>query len=126
MGAQQASLCSQTRHIGGQEIYARMIRACLSSLIISNLDFQRNTPDTRLAHVLIHNENTMDENKIDESNQALFNKLKIFGPLIFFIVVFVVLYKFTSVGIVLSALIAGIVAVLDYFMLIIVMKKVSK
>lgn len=63
---------------------------------------------------------------MDESNQALFNKLKIIGPLVFFIVVFVVLYKFTAIGLVLSALIAAIIAVLDYFMLIIVMKKVGK
>lgn len=63
---------------------------------------------------------------MDESNLALFNKLKIIGPLVFFIVVFVVLYKFTNVGLALSALIAGIIAVLDYFMLIIVMKKVGK
>ncbi len=63
---------------------------------------------------------------MDESNQALFNKLKIIGPLIFFIVVFVTLYKFTNIGLGLSALIAGIIAVLDYYLLIIVMKKVGK
>ena len=63
---------------------------------------------------------------MDESNLALFNKLKIIGPIIFFIIVFVTLYKFTSIGWVLSGLIAGIIAVLDYFMLIIVMKKVGK
>lgn len=63
---------------------------------------------------------------MDESNLALFNKLKIIGPLIFFIIVFVTLYKLTNIGIGLSILIAGIIAVLDYFMLVIVLKKVGK
>lgn len=71
-------------------------------------------------------DNNMDENNIDASNQALFNKLKVIGPLIFFVIVFVVMYKLTNVGLVMSALVAGAVAILDYFMLIIVMKKVGK
>ena len=63
---------------------------------------------------------------MDESNQALFNKLKIIGPLVFFVVIFAALYKVAGLGLVLSALIAGIIAVLDYYLLIIVMKKAGQ
>lgn len=63
---------------------------------------------------------------MDESNRALFNKLKVIGPLLFFVIIFAVMYKFTDVGLIMSALVAGAIAILDYFMLIIVLKKVSK
>ena len=63
---------------------------------------------------------------MDESNQALFNKLIIIGPLVFFVVIFAALYKVADLGLILSAIIAGIIAVLDYYLLIIVMKKVGQ
>ena len=63
---------------------------------------------------------------MDESNQALFNKLKIIGPLVFFVVIFAAIYKVARLGLGLSALIAGIIAVLDYYLLIIVMKKAGQ
>ena len=63
---------------------------------------------------------------MDESNQSLFNILKIIGPLLFFVIVFVVLYKLTELGIGKSFAIAAVVAVLDYFVLSWTMKKVAK
>ena len=63
---------------------------------------------------------------MDESNQNLFNILKIIGPLLFFVIVFVVLYKLTELGIGKSFAIAAVVAVLDYFVLSWTMKKVAK
>ena len=63
---------------------------------------------------------------MDESNQNLFNILKITGPFIFFVIVFAVLYKFTNLGMGKSAVIAGVIAILDYFVLSFVMKKVAK
>lgn len=63
---------------------------------------------------------------MDESNQSLFNILKIIGPLLFFVIVFVVLYKLTELGMRKSFAIAAVVAVLDYFVLSWTMKKVAK
>jgi len=63
---------------------------------------------------------------MDESNQNLFNILKIIGPLLFFVIVFVVLYKLTELGMGKSFAIAAVVAVLDYFVLSWTMKKVAK
>lgn len=63
---------------------------------------------------------------MDESNQSLFNILKIIGPLLFFVIVFVVLYKLTELGMGKSFAIAAVVAVLDYFVLSWTMKKVAK
>ena len=63
---------------------------------------------------------------MDESNQSLFNILKIIGPLLFFVIVFVVLYKLTELGMGKSFVIAAVVAVLDYFVLSWTMKKVAK
>lgn len=63
---------------------------------------------------------------MDESNQSLFNILKITGPILFFVIVFVVLYKLTELGIAKSFAIAAVVAVLDYFVLSWTMKKVAK
>ena len=63
---------------------------------------------------------------MDESNQSLFNILKIIRPLLFFVIVFVVLYKLTELGMGKSFAIAAVVAVLDYFVLSWTMKKVAK
>ena len=68
----------------------------------------------------------MDGKIMDESNQSLFNILKIIGPLLFFVIVFVVLYKLTELGMGKSFAIAAVVAVLDYFVLSWTMKKVAK
>ena len=62
---------------------------------------------------------------MDESNQSLFNILKIIGPLLFFIIVFAVLHKLTDLGTGKSFAIAAVVAVLDYFVLNSVLKKVA-
>jgi len=63
---------------------------------------------------------------VDESNKSLFNILKITGPILFFVIVFIVLYKLTELGIGKSFGIAAVVAVLDYFVLSWTMKKVAK
>ena len=63
---------------------------------------------------------------MDESNHALFNKLNIIVPLVSFVVIFTALSKVAGLGLGLSALIAGIIAVLDYYLLIIVMKKAGQ
>jgi len=63
---------------------------------------------------------------MDDSNQNLFNILRIAGPIIFFIVVFAVLYKVAGFSLEKSAAIAGVIAVLDYIALTYVMNKVAK
>jgi len=63
---------------------------------------------------------------MDDSNQNLFNILRIAGPIIFFIVVFAVLYKVADFSLEKSVAIAGIIAVLDYVVLTYVMNKVAK
>jgi len=54
---------------------------------------------------------------MDESNQGLYKALLIGGPVTFFVIVFVVLWKFGGMGLMLSAIVAGIIAVIDYFIL---------
>jgi len=63
---------------------------------------------------------------MDDSNQKLFNILRITGPIMFFVIVFAVLYKFTGLGLGKSAAIAGVIAVLDYFVLTSIMKRIAK
>jgi len=60
-----------------------------------------------------------------DNNRTLYNVLRISGPIIFFIIVFVVLNKVADFSIVKSGFIAGVIAVLDYFALTYVMKKVG-
>lgn len=62
---------------------------------------------------------------MDESNQGLFNILRIVGPIMFFIVVFAVLFKFTELGPVISLVIAAVVAIVDYFILVWLMRRVA-
>ena len=51
---------------------------------------------------------------MDESNRTLFNILRIFGPGLFFAVIFAVLYSFTELGVYVSLAIAATVAVVAY------------
>jgi len=63
---------------------------------------------------------------MDDSNQNLFNFLKISGPIFFFVIIFAVLYKIGNIDLVTSIVIAGVAAVLDYFLLVWIMNKVAK
>ncbi len=62
---------------------------------------------------------------MDNSNQGLFNALRIGGPVVFFIVVFAVLYKFTDLSILISAGVAALIAIVDYIVLTWLMKRVG-
>jgi len=62
---------------------------------------------------------------MDESNQALFNKLRITGPIIFFVIVFGMLFKLTELGAAVSFLIAATIAIADYFVLTWLMSRIA-
>jgi len=63
---------------------------------------------------------------MDDSNRSLFNILRIGGPVLFFVVVFAVLYKFTDLGIYISLAIAAIIAVVDFWTLTWLMTRLGK
>jgi len=62
---------------------------------------------------------------MDESNQALFNKLRITGPIIFFVIVFGMLFELTELGAAVSFLIAATIAIADYFVLTWLMSRIA-
>ncbi len=62
---------------------------------------------------------------MDDSNQSLFNALRIGGPIVFFVVVFAVLYKFAELGTVLSVGVAALIAIADYIVLTWLMRRVG-
>jgi len=63
---------------------------------------------------------------MDASNQKLFNILRFVGPLLFFVAVFFVCFKLAGFGLEKSAMIAGVTALIDYYVLTWVMKRSVK
>ncbi len=60
-----------------------------------------------------------------DSNQSLFNALRIGGPIVFFIVVLAVLLKFTGLGAAISVGVAAAIAIVDYAVLTWLMRRVG-